>query len=81
MELLDDFLTCGKPATDECLESLQTMVEICRNLGNLGDPLAIEKLEGPATCLTFLGIVIDTILQELRLPEDKLKRCREVAQS
>ena len=54
------------------------MVEICRNLGV---PLAIEKLEGPATCLTFLGIVTDTILQELRLPEDKLKRCREVAQS
>ena len=75
---LDDFLTCGKPGTDECLGSLQTMVEICRNLGV---PLAIEKLEGPATCLTFLGIVIDTILQELRLPEDKLKRCREVAQS
>ena len=43
--------------------------------------MAIEKLEGPAICLTFLGIVIDTILQELRLPEDKLKRCREVAQT
>ena len=62
---LDDW-TCGKPGTDECFGSLQTMVEICRNLG--------VPLEGSATCLTFLGIIIDTILQELRLPEDKLKR-------
>ena len=32
-----------------------------------------DKCEGPATCLPFLGIVIDTMQLELRLPFDKLQ--------
>ena len=32
----------------------------------------VEKLEGPATCLTFLGIEVDTEAMELRLPEMKV---------
>ena len=35
-------------------------------------PLALEKMEGPACALTFLGIYIDTVAQEIRLPEEKL---------
>ena len=34
----------------------------------------MEKLEGPTVCLIFLGIVIDTIAAELRLPQEKLRR-------
>ena len=52
-------------------------VHVCCTLGIF---LAIEKLEGPLICLVFLGIVIDTILQELRLPEEKLRRLRELVQ-
>ena len=37
-------------------------------------PLASEKQEGPSTCITFLGIIIDTQHQELRLPSEKLER-------
>lgn len=33
----------------------------------------MEKLEGPTTCLTFLGIKVDTEAMELRLPEKKLQ--------
>ena len=47
---------------------------ICRHLGI---PLAEEKLEGPTTCLVFLGILIDTVRGELRLPQYKLDRLRE----
>lgn len=36
-------------------------------------PPAMEKLEGPTTCLTFLGIKVDTEAMELRLPEKKLQ--------
>lgn len=43
---------------------------MCRELGL---PLKLEKVEGPATVLTFLGIVIDTVRFKLRLPEDKLE--------
>ena len=44
----------------------------------LGVPLEPSKLEGPTTCLTFLGI--DVALQ-VRIPEDKLMSpWRELAQ-
>eukprot|EP00731_Ephydatia_muelleri_P031197 Em0022g711a len=33
---------------------------------------ALDKLEGPTSTLTFLGITLDTVNQELRLPADKL---------
>jgi len=42
----------------------------------LGIPLALEKVEGPSQCLTFLGITLDTKLILARLPDDKLSRIR-----
>ena len=48
--------------------------QTCRELGVR---LAMEKLEGPATCLTFLGIEVDTMEGVLCLPQDKLSRMRE----
>ena len=36
--------------------------------------LAPEKQDGPSTVIVFLGIIIDTSRQELRLPDDKLRR-------
>ena len=68
---LDDFITCGEAASDECRLDLELLVEICRHLGV---PLAEEKVEGPSTCLTFLGIVIDTVAGEVRLTMEKLGR-------
>ena len=56
---LDDFIMLG---LDAVLESFE----------RLGVPLSVEKLGGPATCLTFLGIEVDTEAMELRLPEKKL---------
>ena len=51
---------------------------ICMQTCNeLGIPLAQDKLEGPSTSITFLGIVIDTSKSVIRLPEDKLQRTRQ----
>ena len=36
--------------------------------------VAEEKGEGPAPCLTVLGIEIDSRAMELHLPPDKLQR-------
>ena len=36
---------------------------------------------GPSTCITFLGIQIDTEAFELRLPTEKLTRLQELVQS
>lgn len=41
---------------------------------NLGVLIADEKTEGPSTCLTVLGIEIDTKEMTLRLPMEKLDR-------
>ena len=35
----------------------------------LGVPIAGHKTEGPAKCLTFLGIELDSEAMEVRLPE------------
>ena len=68
---LDDFLVMGPPQSDACKANLHTLQTVC---ARLGVPLAPEKQEGPTTTLTFLGIVIDTVRGELRLPTDKLQR-------
>ena len=39
----------------------------------LGVPVAPHKVEGPSTCLRFLGLVVDTHKMEIRIPEEKLK--------
>lgn len=70
---LDDFITCGPAGTDECSFNLQMLMDMCKHLGV---PLAEEKLEGPTTALVFLGILIDTVKGELRLPVEKLERLR-----
>ena len=67
---LDDFLLAGPPGQPTCSESTETMLRVCERLGI---PVALDKLEGPATTITFLGITIDTTLQQLQLPPDKLQ--------
>ena len=56
------------------MHNLDTIVQICNHLGV---PPTLEKIEGPSTTLPFLGIVLDTIKMEARLPEDKLCKPQE----
>ena len=70
---LDDFLTMGPPHSTTCSQNLCIFTEVC---ARLGVPFALEKLEGPSTCLTFLGITLDTRRMEIRLPEEKLLHIR-----
>ena len=74
LHYLDDFLLIGPPCSPECQLNLDNFMQICFNLGI---PLASEKLEGPATSLTFLGITLDTARMEIRLPPKKLLRIQE----
>ena len=53
----NDFLTMGQPSSSVCQCNLHLLIEIgCM----LGIPLAIEKVDGPATVLNFLVILLDT---------------------
>ena len=71
LHYLYDFLFMGPP---ESTSNLAIMVQTCEELGV---PLAMGKLEGPSTALTFLGIEIDTSRMEIRLPKEKLDRIRQ----
>ena len=68
---LDDFINLGTPHSSQCADSLRIVVDTCTELGV---PLALDKCEGPSTCLTFLRIELDTETRTLRLPRDKLAR-------
>ena len=68
---LDDFIILGPRGALDCAQALDTVLRACTDLGV---PLAMEKLEGPTECLTFLGIELDTTAGVLRLPQDKLDR-------
>ena len=68
---LDDFLVLGPSNSAVCQTALRTMLSTC---SSLGVPLAEEKIEGPSTCLSFLGIELDTSTMQARLPQDKLVR-------
>ena len=61
-------LAQGPPVLDRILDILES----------LGVPVAVEKIEGPATIVTFLGVLIDTSRFELRLPEPKINYIREL---
>ena len=67
---LDDFFMAGPPDSQVCQNALGTLDRVC---GWLGIPMAAHKREGPTTCLTFLGIELDSKEGILRLPKEKLE--------
>ena len=71
LHYLDDFLLLGPANHPGCQQALDTTLALCTELGF---PVAPEKTEGPASSLVFLGIVLDSVQQQLRLPEEKLER-------
>ena len=72
---LDDYLMVGDPHSRECAQALQYTLALCEQLGV---PVSKAKVEGPSTVLTFLGILLDTIKLELRLPQEKLTRLNQM---
>jgi len=66
---IDDFVVLAPPNSDSCGNGLLALQQTCSELGVI---LATDKTEGPSSCLTVLGIEIDSTAMELRLPQDKL---------
>ena len=67
---LDDFIIVATNDTALCQHYVDLLNGVC---GELGVPIADHKRDGPTTCLTFLGIEIDTVQGQLRLPQEKLQ--------
>ena len=72
---LDDFLFVTPPQSQEAASVRQVDEATFRELGV---PVAAHKTEGPGTQVTFLGFLLDTDAFQLRLPEGKLERMREL---
>ena len=70
---LDDFILLGPAGTNLCTRDVEMVLDTFQELGV---PVAENKLVGPSTCITFLGIEIDSVRMKLRLPEDKLERVK-----
>ena len=70
LHLLDDFLTIDNP--DYLSERTMAILTLVFNKLNI--PLSVHKTTGPATVLEYLGVVLDSIQMEARLPLDKIKR-------
>ena len=68
---LDDFIIVSLPASPQCQQCLDILDRVCRALGV---QIAVHKREGPTTCIIFLGIEVDTVAGELRLPVEKMQR-------
>ena len=66
---LDDYLIVGAPDSHSCGEHLQCFLRVCTLLGI---PVAMDKVDGPATVLPFLGLELDSVLQQICLPPNKL---------
>lgn len=61
---LDDFLTAGSLT---CTRFVDTMLGLCSMVG----------VVGPTTCIYFLGIIMDTVKMEARLPPEKLDQIKQ----
>ena len=67
---LDDYFLAGPPNSSICHDHLQCFLKVCMRLGF---PVAMDKVEGPATTLIFLGLELDSVLKQIRLPKAKLE--------
>jgi len=77
LHYLDDFITVGPPDSPVCGYNMQKLCETC---AELGVPVATAKTVDPTTCLTFLGMEVDTDRLELCLPQEKLQRVKQMVQ-
>ena len=74
---MDDYITMGSLGSSECLENVMIMHSACERVGL---PVEPEKDEGPATTLSFVGIELDSVALEVRLPLEKFQRLKETLQ-
>ena len=64
MHYLDDFHTLGPPGSSVCQTNLDRSIDC---FSKLGVPLHPDKIERPSTCLTILGIELDSLTLQARL--------------
>lgn len=77
LHLLDDFLVI----VPEEVKAHETMCTFLNIFESLGVPLSSKKTEGPCHVIEYLGIFLDSIKMEARLPRDKIVRIQQIIES
>ena len=75
LHYLDNFLIVSTPDITQAHQELHQFLSV---FNYLRVPVATDKLEGPATNLTFLGIELDTVSMTKRLPPSKLSELKAI---
>ena len=77
LHILDDFFI-AEQSHMKCLTGFSTLLRLFMSVGA---PVVASKTLGPSQVLEFMGIELDTVRMEARLPEDKLQRTRDLLNS
>ncbi|KAK3102095.1 hypothetical protein FSP39_008693 [Pinctada imbricata] len=75
VHVLDDYLFIGPPSSNDCYSDLHKFLSLCKDLKL---PIKEDKTVEPTTSITFLGLEIDTVAFEIKLPLDKLSKLRQI---
>ena len=70
IKLLDDFLFLA-PTERQCRKALFTFQQVCQQL-NI--PIAAHKTTPPSQSIVFLGIELDSLNMQARLPQEKIMK-------
>ena len=71
VHILDDFLIIGPPNSSQCFDNLKMFLAFCKYVGI---PIKEEKTVYPCKIITFMGLELDSVSMEARLPPDKLEK-------
>ena len=71
---LDDFLFAALMRL-HCNRQIQTFLDVCEQVGM---PVNFEKTFWATTCLTFLGLLINTVSQTVSIPRDKIEKAHQL---
>lgn len=74
VHILDDFLFLSSAKSASCQTDLDKFLKFCHYIGV---PIKHEKSESARTVITFMGLELDSLLVEARLPLDKLTKVRD----
>ena len=78
LHILDDFFIACAPPRPQCSTALCQLLTL---FTELDIPIAPGKTFPPSTHLEFMGILLDSMKMEARLPDNKLIRLRELVSS
>lgn len=76
--LLDDALFVSSAGSTVCGEAMSFYLDLCKDI-NL--PVKTSKTVWPCTTMVAHGLEVDSIRMEVRLPIDKLRKCKQAIAS